>query len=116
MPEATCPKNAAVTGALQQVIRPAIRQGLTRAIKGTPTRPVRKQPVKPKQPLTAEQMARLRTTGGTQGQPAKKIDMDKVLAQSKKPTYVPPKKVDVSKLTPVTNVASLTSILGGGKG
>lgn len=109
-------KNAAVTGALQQVIRPAIRQSLTRAIKGTPTRQVRKQPVSPKQPLNAEQMARLRTTSGAQGQPAKKIDMSKVLAQSKKPTYVPPKKVDVSKLTPVTNVASLTSILGGGKG
>lgn len=109
-------KDQLISGALQQVIRPAVRQGLTRAIKGTPTRQVRKQPVKPKQPLTAEQLARVRTAGGTQGQPAKKIDMDKVLAQSKKPTYVPPKKVDVSKLTPVTNVASLTSILGGGKG
>jgi hypothetical protein len=109
-------KDQLISGALQQVVRPAIRQGLTRAIRGTPTRPVRKQPVKPKQPLTAEQMARVRTATGAQGQPAKKIDMDKVLAQSKKPTYVPPKKVDVSKLTPVTNVASLTSILGGGKG
>jgi hypothetical protein len=111
-------KNAAITGALQQVIRPAIRTGLTRAIKGTPSRPVARAP-QPKKPLTPQQLAQLRASQTTQKQQpaAKKIDMNKILAQIKKPQqYVPPKKADVSKLTPVTDVASLTSILGGGKG
>lgn len=111
-------KNAAVTGALQQVVRPAIRQGLTRAIKGTPSRPVARAP-QPKKPLTPQQITQLRASQTAQKQQTtpKKIDMNKILAQIKKPQqYVPPKKVDVSKLKPVTDVASLTSILGGGKG
>lgn len=111
-------KNTLISGALQQVVRPAIRQGLTRAIRGTPARPVARTP-KPKQTLTPQQIAALRTASGAQKQTApKKIDMSKIMAQikNKQPTYVPPKKADVSKLTPVTDVASLSSILGGGKG
>ena len=111
-------KDALISGALQQVVRPAIRQGLTRAIRGRPSRPVARTP-KPKRTLTPEQIAALRTASGAQKQTApKQIDMSKVMAQikNKQPTYVPPKKADVSKLTPVTDVASLSSILGGGKG
>lgn len=111
-------KDTLVSGALQQVVRPAIRQGLTRAIRGTPSRPVARTP-RPKQALTPQQIAALRSASGAQKQTApKKIDMSKVMAQikNKQPTYVPPKKADVSKLTPVTDVASLSSILGGGKG
>ena len=111
-------KDTLISGALQQVVRPAIRQGLTRAIRGTPSRPVARTP-RPKQTLTPQQIAALRSASGAQKQTApKKIDMSKIMAQikNKQPTYVPPKKADVSKLTPVTDVASLSSILGGGKG
>lgn len=110
-------KNTLVSGALNQVLRPAIRQGLTKAIRGTPTRQVARRPQpKPKANLTPEQLAMIRSAQGAQKQPAQKIDMSKILAKAKTPAYVPPKKVDVSKLTPITNVASLSSILGGGKG
>jgi len=106
-------KDRLVSGALNQVLRPAIRQGLTRAIKGTPTKQVAKRP-QPKSGLSAQQLAQIRSAvSGQKQQPAQKIDMSKILAKAKTPPYVPPKKVDVSKLTPITNVASLTSILGG---
>jgi len=106
-------KDKLVSGALNQVLRPAVRQGLTRAIKGAPTKQVAKRP-QPKSGLSAQQLAQARAamTGQKQA-PTQKIDMSKILQKSKTPPYVPPKKVDVSKLTPITNVASLTSILGG---
>lgn len=110
-------KNTLVSGALNQVLRPAIRQGLTKAIRGTPTRQVARRPQpKPKANLTPEQLAMIRSATTAQKPPAQKIDMSKILAKAKTPAYVPPKKVDVTKLTPITNVASLSSILNGGKG
>ena len=72
-----------------------------------------KKPVPKKSPLTAAQVQKAR--GATQPQQAPRtIDMSKVVG---KPTTVaPPKKVDVKTLTPIHDVASLTSILSGGKG
>lgn len=103
-----------VTGALNQFLRPAIRTGLTRAIKGTPTKTLVKRPVQKKAPLTAMQAQQAR--GATQPQQAPRtIDMSKVAGRPVA-KVAPPKKVDVKTLTPITDVASLTSILSGGKG
>jgi hypothetical protein len=103
-----------VTGALNQFLRPAIRTGLTRAIKGTPTKTLVKRPVQKKSPLTTAQLQQ--TRGATQQKQAPRtIDMSKVTNRPVAKT-APPKKVDVKTLTPITDVASLTSILTGGKG
>lgn len=101
-----------VTGALNQFLRPAIKSGLTKAIKGTPTKTLVKRPVQKKAPLTALQAQQAR---GANKQPPKTIDMTKV-ASRPVTKVAPPKKVDVKTLTPITNVASLSSILSGGKG
>ena len=103
-----------VTGALNQFLRPAIRTGLTRAIKGTPTKTLVKRPVQKKSPLTTAQLQQARGAG-QQKQAPRTIDMSKVINKpvAKAP---PPKKVDVKTLTPISDVASLTSILTGGKG
>ncbi len=103
-----------VAGALNQFLRPAIRQGLTRAIKGTPTKTMVKRPVQKKSPLTTAQLQQARGAG-QQKQAPRTIDMSKVINKpvAKAP---PPKKVDVKTLTPISDVASLTSILTGGKG
>jgi hypothetical protein len=104
--------------AMNQVLRPAIRQSLTRQIRRTPTRQVAQRPqapARPKPKLTPDQIKQMQATRMGQ-QPSQKIDMSKILAQAKQPAYVPPQKVDVSKLTPVTNVAGLTDILNGNKG
>jgi hypothetical protein len=103
-----------VTGALNQFLRPAIRTGLTRAIKGTPTKTLVKRPVQKKSPLTTAQLQQARGAG-QQKQAPRTIDMSKVI---NKPVakVAPPKKVDVKTLTPISDVASLTSILTGGKG
>lgn len=103
-----------VTGALNQFVRPAIKQGLTRAIKGTPTKTLVKRPAQKKAPLTAAQVQKARGVQQPQQAP-RAIDMSKVAGKpvAKAP---PPKKVDVKTLTPITNVAGLTSILSGGKG
>jgi hypothetical protein len=103
-----------VTGALNQFLRPAIKTGLTRAIKGTPTKTIVKRPVQKKAPLTALQAQKVRGANQPQQAP-RSIDMSKITG---KPVakVAPPKKVDVKTLTPITNVASLSSILSGGKG
>jgi hypothetical protein len=109
--------DSALNMVMKNIITPSIRTGLTKAIKGTPTRrvvqmPQQAQRPKPKGTLTPDQLAQLRGALAQQKAPAQKLDMSKILAQSKKPTYTPPpQKVDVSKLTPVTNVASLTELL-----
>ena len=101
-----------VTGALNQFLRPAIKTGLTKAIKGTPTKTLVKRPVQKKAPLTALQAQKVR---GATKQAPQTIDMSKV-ASRPVTKVAPPKKVDVKTLTPITNVASLSSILSGGKG
>lgn len=103
-----------VTGALNQFLKPAIRTGLTRAIKGTPTKTMVKRPVQRKSPLTTAQLQQTRGAP-QQRQAPRTIDMSKVTNRPVAKT-APPKKVDVKTLTPITDVASLTSILTGGKG
>lgn len=112
VPDVSFDKNKMITGALNQFVRPAIQQGLTRAIKGTPTKPVMRRPVQ-KRPMPAQQQTQMaRAPVPTQRAP-QTIDMTKVRQVAKAP---PPKKVDVKTLTPITNVAGLTSILNRGKG
>lgn len=101
-----------VTGALNQFVRPAIQQGLTRAIRGTPSRPAVRRPVQRKPAVAPQQTQVARAPVPAQRAP-QKIDMSQIRPTAKAP---PPKKVDVKTLTPITNVAGLTSILNRGKG
>lgn len=99
-------------GVLNQVVRPAIKSGLTRALTKTPVRkPVqRKAPTRlaaPKQLTGAQlQAARAKPVGA----PTTKA----VPAQYAKTAT--PKKVDVSTLTPITNISGLTAMLAKNKG
>lgn len=103
-----------VTGALNQLLKPAIRQGITKTLKRPVTRTAARVPtpakvapkVAPKK-LSATQMAALQ-----KGAPAKKVDMSKLTAM-KKPAA---KKVDVATLSPLKDITSLSALLAGGKG
>lgn len=101
-------------GVLNQVVRPAIRQGLTKAVMGTPTRrPVAKKPTQlaaPKQLSGAQLQAARSAAGQRQAAPATKVAPQQVAR------VAPPKKVDVTKLTPITNISGLTSMLMKNKG
>lgn len=112
VPDVSFDKNKMITGALNQFVRPAIQQGLTRAIKGTPTKPVMRRPA-PKRPMPAQQQTQMARAPAPVQRAPQTIDMTKVRQVAKAP---PPKKVDVKTLTPITNVAGLTSILNRGKG
>jgi len=70
--------------------------------------------VQKKSPLTTAQLQQTRGAP-QQRQAPRTIDMCKVTNRPVAKT-APPKKVDVKTLTPITDVASLTSILTGGKG
>lgn len=101
-------------GVLNQVLRPAIRQGLTKAVMGTPTRKVAaKKPTRlaaPKQ-LSGSQLQAARSAAGQrQAAPATKVAPQQVAR------VAPPKKADVTKLTPITNISGLTSMLMKNKG
>jgi len=94
-----------ISGALNQILKPAIRQGITKTLRGTPTRQVAKRPAqtrvatKPPARMSPTQLAAARPTQSATPRPA----------QQGKP--MPPKKKDVATLTPVTNIAGLTSLL-----
>jgi hypothetical protein len=96
-----------VTGALNQFLRPAIKQGVSKALTRKlmparqPPRQVRK-PAPTRTALTPQQVTAMRKTSAPQ-----KVDVSKL----RPATTVAPKKVDVSKLTPVSDIASLTSML-----
>jgi hypothetical protein len=102
-------------GVLNQVVRPAIRQGLTKAVMGTPTRrPVAKKPTQlaaPKQ-LSGAQLQAARTAAGQR----KAAPATKAAPTTQVARVAPPKKADVSKLTPITNISGLTSMLMKNKG
>lgn len=101
-------------GVLNQVVRPAIRQGLTKAVMGTPTRrPVAKKPTQlaaPKQLSGAQLQAARSAAGKRPTAPATKV------APTQTARVAPPKKMDVAKLTPITNISGLTSMLMKNKG
>lgn len=101
-----------VTGALNQILKPAIRQGITKALRRPVTRtaPAKVAKAAPKvapKKLSATQIAALQ-----KGAPAQKLDMSK-LTSVKKPAA---KKVDVATLSPLKDITSLSALLAGGKG
>lgn len=95
-----------ITGALNQILKPAIRQGITKTLRGTPSRPAMKRPAQPqrvKAPaprMTPQQLAQMRQAQPVTPKPA-----------TTQARVAPPKKKDVSTLTPVSNIAGLTSLL-----
>lgn len=104
MPKGGTP--AIVSGALNQILKPAIRQGLTKAMRGTPARPVAKKPAPRQTParMSPTQLAAARQARPTPATPA-------VAPKQAQARVAPPKKKDVATLTPVTNIAGLTSLL-----
>ncbi len=103
---------AGLTTALKQGVTKAVRGALTRPAVRTTARPTKKTGVPTK--LTGAQIAALKGVQPKVKAPAK-IDISKLKAPTKVAT--PPKKVDVKTLSPVTNIAGLSSLVGGpGKG
>jgi hypothetical protein len=103
---------AVMTGALNQILKPAIRQGITKTMRRPTTRPMVQQPTRvaakaPPKKLSATQMAAMQSQA-----PAQKMDISK-LTPTKKPVA---QKVDVSKLSPLKDITSLSALLAGGKG
>lgn len=98
---------SAISGALNQILKPAIRQGITKTLRGTPSRPVAKRPAPPTQArVTPGRMTPAQVAAARQATPTPSV--------APKPTQArvaPPKKKDVATLTPVTNIAGLTSLL-----
>jgi hypothetical protein len=97
---------------LNQILKPAIRQGITKALRRPVTRtaPAKVAKAAPKvapKKLSATQIAALQ-----KGAPAQKLDMSK-LTSMKKPAA---KKVDVASLSPLKDITSLSALLAGGKG
>lgn len=103
---------AGLTNALKQGVTKAVRGALTRPAVRTTARPSKKTGVPTK--LTAAQIAALKGAQPKAKAPAN-IDISKLKAPTK--VAAPPKKVDVRTLSPVTNIAGLSSLVGGpGKG
>lgn len=101
---------AVVAGALNQILKPAIKRGVTTAL----TRPVTKtgvrkvqKPATAKTVLTPQQVMSARKTTAPQ-----KVDVSTLRPVVK----AAPKKVDIAKLTPVSNIASLSALLANKKG
>jgi hypothetical protein len=96
-------------GVLNQVVRPVIKQGLTKALARTPVRrPAPKRPptrtAAPRQKPSPEQLQAMQARQARPA-PAQKVAPQQVAKA------VAPKKVDVNTLTPITNIAGLTSML-----
>lgn len=94
-----------ITGALNQILKPAIRQGITKTLRGTPSKPAAKKPTPAPAPsrMSPTQLAAARVN---QTPVTPSIAPKTVAAKT-----VPPKKKNVATLTPVTNIAGLTSLL-----
>jgi hypothetical protein len=96
-------------GVLNQVVRPVIKQGLTKALARTPVRrpapkrpPTRTATQRPK-PSPAQLQAMQQRQ--TRPAPAPRVAPQQVAKATA------PKKMDVSTLTPITDIAGLTSML-----
>jgi hypothetical protein len=95
-----------VTGALNQFLRPAIKQGVSKAL----TRklmPARQPPRQVRRPAPTKTALAPQQVTAVRKPPPQKVDVSKL----RPTTTAAPKKVDVSKLTPVSDIASLTSLL-----
>lgn len=93
-----------VSGALNQILKPVLRQGITNTLRGTPSRPVAKRPA----PQKAVRTAAPRMTPQQVMAARQQQTVAPKMAQAR---VAPPKKRDVATLTPVTNIAGLTSLL-----
>lgn len=98
-------------GVLNQVIKPSIKSGLTKALTRSAPRPTAPKTarVAPAKQLSGAQLqaARAKSTGAP---------TTKAVPTTRTAQYTPPKKADVSKLTPITNISGLTSMLMKNKG
>lgn len=98
----------ALTGAATGLLNSALRQGITKSLQGRITKPAtktvtRRVPVKTIN--TSVPSSALRT--------ALPIKADTKTMRPSTITKVAPRKVDIRTLSPVTNIAALTSLLGG---
>lgn len=108
MPEVT--GQAVVSGALNQILKPALRQGITKALRGAPARPVARKPAPRPAPRPAP--TRMSPTQVAAARQARPVPAPAGIPPKQAPTRVaPPKKKDVATLTPVSNIAGLTSLL-----
>jgi hypothetical protein len=97
-------------GALTATGTNLLRQNLTKGITQNLARPTtaprpKTAPPKPPSGLTA---LKPKTMSAQQMAAMQKAPV------AKAPAYIPPKKMDVSKLTPLTNISGLTALLGKG--
>lgn len=98
-----------IQGALNQILKPAIRQGITKTLRGTPSRPARPQQQRPApRPAAPARMSPTQLATLRQAQP---VAQRPAQAKPTQARVAPPKKRDVSTLAPVTNIAGLTSLL-----
>lgn len=106
-----------VVGTLASGLGSLVKQGVTKSVKGNLTQtsarpPVKRVPVPISAPkkLSATQLAALTKT--TPVAPSRTTASSVGALKPVTSMTTPPKKVDVSKLTPVTNIASLSALLG----
>ena len=98
-------------GALTATGTNLLRQNLTKGITKNLVRPTTARPKPP--------TAQARPPSGLSSVKPKTLSAQQMAAMQKAPVaqstgYVPPKKMDVSKLTPLTNISGLTALLGKG--
>lgn len=95
------------SGALNQILRPAIQQGISRAIAAPVTRPSARQmmpSVSAARPIVPQGGALKQAASAP---PPQKVDVSQLI-----PIYKPaPKRADVRTLTPITNIAGLSALL-----
>jgi hypothetical protein len=103
-----------VTGALNQILKPALRQGITKTLKRQVARPAaRPQPKRPAQVKAAPRKLSATQLAALQNRPRVQAPNAAAAVQAKKPVA---QKVDVSTLSPLKDITSLTALLAGGKG
>ena len=99
-------------GALTATGTNLLRQNLTKGITKNLVRPTTARPKPP--------TAQARPPSGLSSVKPKTLSAQQMAAMQRAPAaqaqtgYVPPKKMDVSKLTPLTNISGLTALLGKG--
>lgn len=102
-----------VTGALNQILKPALRQGITKTLKRQVARPATPKP-KPKRVVPVKAAPRrLSATQLAALQNRQQVQAPNAAAPTRKPAA---QKVDVATLSPLKDITSLSALLAGGKG
>jgi hypothetical protein len=102
-----------VTGALNQILKPALRQGITKTLKRQVARPATPKP-KPKRVVPVKAAPRrLSATQLAALQNRQQMQAPNAAAPTRKPAA---QKVDVATLSPLKDITSLSALLAGGKG